>query len=174
MTCEELILLTVVLEKTHESPLDFKETKPVIPKGNQPKYSLKGQLLKFQYLDYLLWRDNSLEKTLKLGKIEGRRRRGWQKMRWLDDFTNLMDMSLNNLQELVMDREAIACSPWGHKESDMTERLGWTPPRYSDLVSLEWNLICAFSSKSIESDNCGSWFLFCKPWYLVTNELQKF
>jgi len=66
----------MVLEKTLESPLDCKEIKPVNPKGNHPEYSLKGQMLKFQYFGHLMRRANSLEKTLVLGKIEGRRRRG--------------------------------------------------------------------------------------------------
>ena len=67
-----------------------------------------------------------LEKTLMLEKIEGRRRRGWQRMRWLDGITDLMNMCLSKLQELEMDRGLTCCSPWGHKESDTTEQLNWT------------------------------------------------
>ena len=74
--------------------------------------------LKFQYFGHLMQRVDSLEKTLILGEIGGRRRRGRQKMRWLDGITDSMDMSLSELRELVIDRNS-----WGHKESDMTERL---------------------------------------------------
>ena len=103
---------TVVLEKTLENPLDSKLMKPVNPKGNQiPDYSLEGLMLKLkpQYSGHLIWKANSLEKTVILGKIEGRRKRGWQRMKWLNSISNSMDMSLSKLQEKVKDREA--CSP---------------------------------------------------------------
>ena len=109
----------MLLEKTLESPLDCKEIKLVYPKGNQPEYSLKGLMLKLQYFGHLMQRADLLEKTLMVGKTEGRTRRGRQRMRWLDGITDSMDMSLTKLQEIVKDRGAWY-SPWGHKESDMT------------------------------------------------------
>ena len=124
---------TVLLEKTLESPLDCKEIKPDNPKGNQLWIFLEGLMLKLMqtsYFGHVMWRANCLEKTLILGKIEGRRRRRrWT--RWLDGITDSMEQTLGDGEG---QRRLACCSPWGCKELDMTEWLNWTEgdPSMSD------------------------------------------
>jgi len=117
---------TVVLDETLESPLHCKEIQPVHPKGNQPCifYRMTDLMLKFQYFGHLMRKASSLEKTLMLGKIEGKRRRGQQIIRWLDNIIDSTDTNFSKLQEIVRDRGAWQAIVQGVTESQT--RLNWT------------------------------------------------
>ena len=127
-------LQIVCWEKFFRAPWTARRSNQSILKEICPEFSLEGLMLKLQYFGHLMRRADSLEKTLMLGKIEGGRSRGWQKIRWLDSITDSVDMHLSKLREIVEDRgtllgkshgwrRLVGCSPWGREESDTTEQL---------------------------------------------------
>ena len=119
---------TVMWRRLLRAPWTARRSNQSILKEISNEYSLEGLMLKLkiQYFGHLMWKTDSFEKTLMLGKIEGRRRKGRQRMRWLDDITDSMDMSLSKRRELAIRQGGlVCCSPWAHNESDTTEQLNW-------------------------------------------------
>ena len=165
-----------VLEKTPESSLDCKEIKPDNSKRNQPWIfigSTDALKLKLQYFGHLMQRTYSLEKTLMLGKIEGRRQRGQQRMRWFDGITLSMDMNLSKLQEMVKEREAWRAALHGVTESDTTQWLnnktgaGYFPSR-SPVLIVSWNGIERSQWMLLSRSAAGVLlFLETEQWYLL-------
>ena len=141
-------------------PWTARRSNQSILKEISPEYSLEGLMvkLKLQYFGYLMQRTDSLEKTLMLGGIEGRRRRGRQRMRWLDGITNSMDMSFSKLWELVMDRQGglPCCSPRVCKEWDMTQWLNWT-----DTENKHTSTLCVHPDWSSNIKSCNA-TAYCK------------
>ena len=139
--------LITVLEKTLDSPLDSKEIKPVNPLGNQAWIFIGWIDYEAEYFGHLMRRTNSLKKTLMLGKIEGKRRRGWQRMRWLDSITDSMDMSLSKFRETMKDRDAWHVAVHGIIKS-RTQLSDWTTTMGNHLINIS-EVICLMVTPAI-------------------------